>query len=154
MAAIAPEGAPTMSAPAEDFMLKLYGMTGSGNCYKPALLMRRLGVPFQWVETDILHGASRTPEFLARSDDRWPRAQVLQWLFFEQYSHEPYIATVRFWVHYLHKQDEWSLHARRPPGRLRAGFLPGRTPLARARRSRAPVRADGGGCRRLSAQAA
>ncbi|MGH8482387.1 MAG: glutathione S-transferase family protein, partial [Nevskiaceae bacterium] len=40
-------------------------------------------------------------------DDRWPRAQVLQWLFFEQYSHEPYIATVRFWVHYLHKQDEW-----------------------------------------------
>ena len=26
---------------------------------------------------------------------------------FEQYSHEPYIATVRFWVHYLHKQEEW-----------------------------------------------
>jgi len=25
-------------------------------------------------------------------DDRWQRAQVLQWLFFEQYSHEPYIA--------------------------------------------------------------
>ncbi len=25
------------------------------------------------------------------------RAQVMQWLFFEQYSHEPYIATVRFW---------------------------------------------------------
>ena len=30
------------------------------------------------------------------SDD-WARAQVLQWLFFEQYSHEPYIAVVRFW---------------------------------------------------------
>ena len=29
--------------------------------------------------------------------DRWERAQVLQWLFFEQYSHEPYIAVVRFW---------------------------------------------------------
>jgi glutathione S-transferase len=26
------------------------------------------------------------------------RARVLQWLFFEQYSHEPYIAVVRFWV--------------------------------------------------------
>ncbi len=25
------------------------------------------------------------------------RAKVLQWMFFEQYSHEPYIATVRFW---------------------------------------------------------
>jgi glutathione S-transferase len=30
--------------------------------------------------------------------DRFERAQVLQWLFFEQYSHEPYIAVVRFWV--------------------------------------------------------
>ena len=31
--------------------------------------------------------------------DRLARAQVLQWLFFEQYSHEPNIATVRFWLH-------------------------------------------------------
>jgi glutathione S-transferase len=31
--------------------------------------------------------------------DRVERAQVLQWMFFEQYSHEPNIATVRFWVH-------------------------------------------------------
>jgi glutathione S-transferase len=30
--------------------------------------------------------------------DRWERAQVMQWLFFEQYSHEPNIATVRFWI--------------------------------------------------------
>jgi glutathione S-transferase len=30
--------------------------------------------------------------------DRLERARVLQWLFFEQYSHEPYIAVVRFWV--------------------------------------------------------
>jgi glutathione S-transferase len=30
--------------------------------------------------------------------DRYERAQVLQWLFFEQYSHEPNIAVVRFWV--------------------------------------------------------
>ncbi len=29
-------------------------------------------------------------------DDRWQRAQVMQWLFFEQYSHEPYIAVARF----------------------------------------------------------
>jgi glutathione S-transferase len=33
-------------------------------------------------------------EYLA--DDRWLRAQTLQWLFFEQYSHEPYIAVARF----------------------------------------------------------
>jgi glutathione S-transferase len=31
-------------------------------------------------------------------DDPFARAKVLQWLFFEQYSHEPYIAVVRFWV--------------------------------------------------------
>jgi len=33
-------------------------------------------------------------------DDRLQRAQVLQWLFFEQYSHEPYIAVVRAWHHF------------------------------------------------------
>ena len=33
-------------------------------------------------------------------EDRYERAQVLQWLFFEQYSHEPYLAVVRFWVAY------------------------------------------------------
>jgi glutathione S-transferase len=30
--------------------------------------------------------------------DRLQRAQVFQWLFFEQYSHEPYIASVRYLV--------------------------------------------------------
>jgi glutathione S-transferase len=30
--------------------------------------------------------------------DRFERAKVLQWLFFEQYSHEPYIAVARFWL--------------------------------------------------------
>lgn len=33
--------------------------------------------------------------------DRYARANVLQWLFFEQYSHEPYIATSRFIMKYL-----------------------------------------------------
>jgi glutathione S-transferase len=32
-------------------------------------------------------------------EDPFERAQVLQWQFFEQYSHEPYIAVLRFWVH-------------------------------------------------------
>ena len=34
-------------------------------------------------------------------DDRWERAKVLQWLFFEQYSHEPCIAVSRFIRKYL-----------------------------------------------------
>ena len=44
--------------------------------------------------------------FLAGDDgiageDAYARAQVLQWMFFEQYSHEPYIATSRFIIQYL-----------------------------------------------------
>ncbi len=30
--------------------------------------------------------------------DRWGRAQALQWMFFEQYEHEPYIAVARRWL--------------------------------------------------------
>jgi glutathione S-transferase len=30
-------------------------------------------------------------------EDPWLRAQALQWMFFEQYSHEPCVAVVRFW---------------------------------------------------------
>jgi glutathione S-transferase len=37
--------------------------------------------------------------------DRFERAQVLQWLFFEQYSHEPYIASVRYLVIHPKVQD-------------------------------------------------
>jgi glutathione S-transferase len=35
----------------------------------------------------------------------WERAQVLRWMFFEQYSHEPYIAVVRFW-HFAGRVEE------------------------------------------------
>jgi glutathione S-transferase len=31
-------------------------------------------------------------------EDRYQRAQVLQWMFFEQYDHEPAIAVTRFWL--------------------------------------------------------
>ncbi|MGE0026496.1 MAG: glutathione S-transferase family protein [Thermoleophilia bacterium] len=34
-------------------------------------------------------------------DDRYERAQVLQWMFFEQYDHEPNLAVARFWLHVL-----------------------------------------------------
>ena len=33
-------------------------------------------------------------------EDPYERAQVLQWMFFEQYDHEPAIAVVRFWLAY------------------------------------------------------
>lgn len=42
--------------------------------------------------------------------DKLGRAQVLQWLFFEQYNHEPNIATLRFWLTYgggMEKLNDW-----------------------------------------------
>ena len=53
----------------------------------------------------ILFHLAEGTRFLA--DDRWGRALTLQWLFFEQYSHEPYIAVARFWIHSLNKRREW-----------------------------------------------
>lgn len=37
--------------------------------------------------------------------DGWGRAEVLQWMFFEQYSHEPYIAGARFWLTFAPKEE-------------------------------------------------
>jgi len=38
--------------------------------------------------------------------DRYERAQVLQWMFFEQYSHEPFIAVARFFAIHPDHQDD------------------------------------------------
>jgi glutathione S-transferase len=40
--------------------------------------------------------------------DAYERAQVLQWLFFEQYDHEPSIAVLRFWLLYSGRPDEFA----------------------------------------------
>jgi glutathione S-transferase len=39
--------------------------------------------------------------------DRYQQTQVMQWLFFEQYSHEPNIATPRFWITELKQADKY-----------------------------------------------
>jgi glutathione S-transferase len=38
--------------------------------------------------------------------DRFERALVLQWMFFEQYSHEPNVATLRYWITHNLLDDE------------------------------------------------
>ena len=55
------------------------------------------GRPLAESNAILFYFAERTPYL---PEDRYERAQVLQWLFFEQYSHEPNIAVVRFWVGY------------------------------------------------------
>jgi glutathione S-transferase len=41
-------------------------------------------------------------------DEAYERAQVLQWLFFEQYDHEPAIAVVRFWLRYSGRPEAFA----------------------------------------------
>jgi len=50
--------------------------------------------------------------------DRYERAKVLQWMFFEQYDHEPAIAVARFWLAYSGRPEEY---ADRLPERIAAG---------------------------------
>lgn len=61
--------------------------------------------------------------YLGQGTDFFPsehfaQAQVMQWLFFEQYSHEPYIATSRYWTSILGKAEEYqeALQQKRQPG--------------------------------------
>ena len=52
-------------------------------------------------------------------EDRYARAQVLQWMFFEQYDHEPALAVVRFWRTYSGRPEAF---ADRMPERTEAGY--------------------------------
>jgi glutathione S-transferase len=40
--------------------------------------------------------------------ERFERAQVLQWMFFEQYDHEPAIAVARFWLAYSGRPEAFA----------------------------------------------
>lgn len=60
----------------------------------------------------LVYLAEDTPYLPA---DKLDRAEVLRWMFFEQHSHEPAIATARFWLHLVkggrelrkHEIDQW-----------------------------------------------
>ncbi len=52
--------------------------------------------------------------------DRFQRAQVMQWLFFEQYNHEPNIATIRFWM--THKVEMTPFRTAATPIKRREGI--------------------------------
>ena len=114
--------------------LRIFGDSISGNCLKVKWVADHLGLDHEWIETDILKGESRTPDFLAMNPagqvpavilpdgrplaqsnaiilhlaedsdlvpaDAYERAKMLEWMFWEQYSHEPYVAVARFQVRY------------------------------------------------------
>lgn len=59
---------------------------------------------FLWESNAILNFLAQGTPWLP--DEALPRARVLQWQFFEQYSHEPYIATARYINKYLGLPEE------------------------------------------------
>ncbi|MDF1720633.1 MAG: glutathione S-transferase family protein [Minwuia sp.] len=113
-------------------MLTLYDNADSGNAYKVRLLLALLGIAYERVEIDSVHGETRTPTFLRRNpngkvpavaledgthlwesnallwyfaegtafmpDGRREHAELLQWMFFEQYSHETKVGVLRAWA--------------------------------------------------------
>jgi glutathione S-transferase len=54
----------------------------------------------------ILWYLARGTRFLP--EDSYDEAQVLQWMFFEQYDHEPNIAVARFWLMYAGNPGEYA----------------------------------------------
>ena len=127
-------------------MIKAYGYSPSGNCWKVRTVLDLTGRAYEWVEVNSNAGQTRTPEFLklnpngkipivmldggeivtesnaimlhfAEGTPLLPppglaRTRVVEWLFFEQYSHEPYIAVGRQLVSYLGGRQK---HAARLP---------------------------------------
>jgi glutathione S-transferase len=77
------------------------------------------------------------------AEDPYERAQVLQWMFFEQYSHEPYVAVPRFWLTKGIDVDPETLAERQRVGYLAfdalEGHLAGREYLVGERYSIADV---------------
>lgn len=132
--------------------MKIYGDYGSGNCLKVKYTADHLGLPYEWINVDIMKGGARTAAFAAMNpamqtptvdfgngkylaqsnaiirylargsalvpDDAWTQAKIDEWLFWEQYSHEPNVATCRFHMHpkYLGKSKET-----RDPGKVDRG---------------------------------
>ena len=60
-------------------------------------------------------------------EEGWERAEVLQWMFFEQYSHEPNIATSRSWLNHgdLTPERRAGLEQKRPLGYAALGVMEG-----------------------------
>jgi glutathione S-transferase len=83
--------------------LKEYGLH-DGDTRKPAFLAKNPNgrVPLlEWADGRVLAESNAILFHLAEGSrlvpkDGFARAQMLQWMFFEQYSHEPYVAVARF----------------------------------------------------------
>jgi glutathione S-transferase len=116
-------------------MITIYGDPISGNCLKVKWTAEKVGIPFTWVDVNVVKRETRSAVFLALNPagqvptivledgrplaqsnaiilhlaegsalipaDSYQRAKMLEWMFWEQYNHEPTIAVVRFQMKYL-----------------------------------------------------
>jgi glutathione S-transferase len=97
-----------------------------GETRQPAFLEKNSNhrVPtLEWPDGRCLAESNAILSFLSEAtelgaSDAWERAQMLQWMFFEQYSHEPNIAVVRFW-HFSGQLDE---HRDALSAKMEAGY--------------------------------
>ena len=119
--------------------LTIYGDSISGNCLKVKWTADLLGRAYDWIETSVVAGETRTPQFLAMNPagqvpvvilpdgralaqsnaimlyfaegtdlipaDAYDRAKMNEWLFWEQYNHEPSIAVRRAHIQFLKKAE-------------------------------------------------
>ncbi|HEY1146174.1 MAG TPA: glutathione S-transferase family protein [Allosphingosinicella sp.] len=53
--------------------------------------------------------------------ERFARADMLHWMFFEQYSHEPNVATLRFWLAYIGEDNLSDAQRAQIPGKRAGG---------------------------------
>ena len=53
--------------------------------------------------------------------DRFGRADMLRWMFFEQYNHEPNVATMRFWAAFVGEANLTDAQRAQIPGKRAAG---------------------------------
>jgi glutathione S-transferase len=54
-------------------------------------------------------------------EDRFDRADMLRWMFFEQYNHEPNVATLRFWIAFIGEEKLNEVQKAQIPGKRAAG---------------------------------
>jgi glutathione S-transferase len=93
-------------------MLRDYALFG-GETRKPDFLAKNPNgrVPLlEWEDGRTLPESNAITWHLAENSplaplESWARAQALSWMFFEQYSHEPYIAVARFCLAYAPEHE-------------------------------------------------
>jgi glutathione S-transferase len=54
-------------------------------------------------------------------EDRFDKADMLRWMFFEQYNHEPNVATLRFWLAYVGEERLSEAQKAQIPAKRAAG---------------------------------